>query len=193
MTSGYRLAVSYNLVNTLPGLPPPQLPDVHSAVSDIVKIFHKWEKGDYEEPSCGSIVYLLDHEYSGASLEFTALKGRDAALVSNIKGVAEKHGISLRLGHLECEMHGDADVYGPRDEDDPPPKMEEVHEKEYVIDALYDLEGDLAEGGRSIKLSPESDMIPQDPGFEEQDPDEDEFEGWTGNVSSCPFHARLRI
>jgi len=186
VTSGYRLAISYNLVNTFPGLPPPQLPDMHSAVSVVEKVFHKWYKGGYDGSGSDSIVYLLDHEYSGASLEFTALKGKDAALISNIKGVAEKRGISLHIGHLECEMYGDADVYGPEDEWGPPPKMEEVHEMEYTIDGLYDLEGDLAKGGHSIEITPESDMIPQDPGFEEQDPDDKEFEGWTGNVSSPP-------
>jgi len=187
VTSGYRLAISYNLVNASPGLPPPHLPDLHSAVSAVEKIFRKWRKGGYDDPNfSGSIVYLLDHEYSGAGLEFTALKGKDAVLVSNIRGVAEKQGVSLRLGLLECEMSGDANVYGSEDEWGPPPKMEEVHETEYRVDGLYDLEGDLAKGGRSIDLSPEFDMIPQDPDFEGEDPDDEEFEGYTGNVSPRP-------
>ena len=187
VTSGYRLAISYNLVNASPGLPPPHLPDMHSAVLAIEKIFCKWRKGGYSDPNfSGNIVYLLDHEYSDAGLEFTALKGKDAVLVSNIKGVAEKQGISLRLGLLECEMSGDANVYGSEDRWGPPPKMEQVHETEYRVDGLYDLEGDLAKGGRSIHLSPEFDMIPQDPGFEGEDPDDEDFEGYTGNVSPCP-------
>jgi len=191
VTSGYRLAISYNIVNASPGLPPPQLPDMHSAVSAVEKIFYKWKKGGYDDGDfSGTIVYLLDHQYSGASLEYTTLKGKDAVLLSNIKGIAEKQGISLRLGFLECEMSGDADVYGSEDEWGPPPKMEEVHETEYWINGLYDLEGDLAKGDRSISLSPEFDMIPQDPGFEGQDPDDEEFEGYTGNVSPPPSFAR---
>ena len=187
VTSGYRLAISYNLVEASPGLPPPHLPDLHSAVSGVEKIFHKWKKGGYGDPDfSGTIVYLLDHQYSGAGLGSTALKGKDAVIVSNIKGAAEKQGISLRLGLLECEMSGDADVYGSEDEWGPPPKMEQVHDTEYRVDGLYDLEGDLAKGGRSIELSPEFDMIPQDPDFEGEDPDDEEFEGYTGNVSSRP-------
>ena len=186
VTSGYRLAISYNLVNASPGLPPPHLPDMHSAVSAVEKIFRKWRNGGYYDPDfSGNIVYLLNHKYSGASLEFTALKGKDAVIVSNIKEVAEKQGISLRLGLLECEMSGDADVYGSEDQwGRPPPKMEQVHETVYRVDGLYDLEGDLAKGGRSMDLSPEFDMIPQDPGFEGEEPDDEEFEGYTGNVSS---------
>lgn len=194
VTSGYRLAISYNLVNASPGLPPPHLPDMHSAVSAVEQIFHKWRKGGYDNQDfSGTIAYLLDHQYSQANLEFAALKGKDATLVSNIREVAEKQGISLHIGLLACEVTGDADVYGSDDEWGPPPKMEVVHETEYKIEGLYDLDGDLAEGGDPIILNPEFDMIPQDPGFEGQDPDDQEFEGYTGNVSSssspCPCRA----
>jgi len=193
VTSGYRLAISYNLVNASPGLPPPHLPDMHLAVSAVEKIFRKWRKGGYRyQDFSGNIVYLLDHEYSDAGLELTTLKGKDAVLVSNIKGVAEKQGISLRLGLLECEISGEADPYGYEDEwGGPPPKMEQVHETEYRVDSLYDLEGDLAQGGRSIVLSPELDMIPQDPGFDGEDPDDEDFEGYTGNVSPRPCSRRV--
>ena len=208
VTSGYRLAISYNLVNTLPGVPPPHLPDVHSAVSAVEGIFRKWRKGGYDETNfSGTIAYLLDHQYSNAGLEFAALKGKDATLVSNIQGVAEKQGICLRLGLLECQMNGEADpcagyggygrynkrgrfsgYYGDSDEDedecDSSPEMGEIFETEYRIEGLYDLEGDLAKGNKPIILNPEFDMIPQDPGFEGEDPDSEEFEGYTGNVSS---------
>ena len=188
VTSGYRLAVAYNLVNTSPGLPPPHLPNLNSAVSAVERIFRKWSKGGYDQQDfSGNIAYLLDHEYSGASLEFTTVKGKDATLISNIRGVAEKHGVCLHLGLLECEMSGDADVYGSDDEWGPPPKMEVVHETEYRIEGLYDLEGDLAEGADAITLDPELDMIPKDPGFEGQEPDDEEFEGYTGNVGSRPY------
>jgi len=184
VTSGYRLAISYNLV-TSPGLPPPHLPDTNSAVSAVERIFRRWRKGGYDDS--GTIAYLLDHEYSEASLEFAALKGKDAALVSNIRRAAENQGISLCLGLLECEMYGDADAYGS-DGYGRSPQMELVHEKEYRIQGLYDLDGDLAKGRNPISLDPEFDMIPRDPGFEDQDPDDKEFEGYTGNVSSCPTY-----
>ena len=186
ITSGYRLAVSYNLVNTSPGIPSPHLPDMHSAVSAVEAIFRKWRKGGYDPGGSSDIIaYLLDHEYSQASLESAAFKGKDATLISNIRGVAEKQGVSLRLGFLECELSGDADVFGSDDEWGPPPKMAVVHEKEYRIEGLYDLDGDLAEGS-----NPRFDMIPEDPEFEDQDPDDEEFEGYTGNVGSCPYLPR---
>ena len=191
VTSGYRLAISYNLVNTSPDLPPPHLSDMHSAVSAVENIFRKWRKGGYNDPNfSGNIAHLLDHEYSGASLEFAALKGKDANLVSSIKRSAERQGISLNLGLLECEVSGDAGGMYYSDSDDgwgrPTPRMEIVEDTEYRIDGLYDLEGDLASEGDPITLDPEFDMIPKDPGFEGTDPDDEEFEGYTGNVSPRP-------
>ena len=185
VTSGYRLAISYNLVNTSPGLPPPHPPEVHSAVTVIENIFRKWRREAYYEGDAnGYIVYLLDHEYSDAGLQFSALKGRDAALVSNIREVAEKQGVSLCLGLLECRVEGAPDTDTIYSSD---PKMEEVYEREYRIKGLYDLEGDLVDGS-PIVLDPESDMIPRDPGFDYLDPDEKEGGDYTGNVSPSPVH-----
>ena len=190
VTSGYRLAISYNLVNASPGIPLPHLPDMHSAVSAVEKIFRKWRKGSYDNDDfSGTITYLLDHEYSKAGLEFAALKGKDAALVSNIRGVAEKQGISLYLGLLELVVSGDAGYAGGYSSDDEwysLPGMDVVHDREYRIGGLYDLDGDLAEGNDPISLNPEFDMIPQDPELEDGDPDDKEFEGYTGNVSTPP-------
>ena len=191
VTSGYRLAISYNLVNTVPGLPPPHLPDMHSAVSAVERIFRRWKKGYYDDRDfSGTLAYLLDHQYSEAGLEFAALKGKDAALISNIREVAEKQGVCLRLGLLEYEVSGDAGYdSGWRRS----PRMEDVNEQEYRIQGLYDLEGDLAKGRVPIRLDPEFDMIPQDPGFDDQVPDDKEFEGYTGNVSFRPHtHTTVR-
>lgn len=184
VASGYRLAISYNLVNTSRGLPAPHLPDVHSAVSDVQGIFHMWAKGGYDRKySSGTIAYLLDHQYSDAGLEFAALKGKDAALVSNIQRVAEKEGVCLRLGTLVYEVSGDAgsdNGYSRR-----APGMEMINDTEYRIEGLYDLEGDLVKLKRPIRLREEFDLIPKDP-FEGEEPDDEDFEGYTGNVSFSP-------
>jgi len=181
VTSGYRLAISYNLVNASRGLPAPHLPDKHSAVSEVQRIFRMWAKGDYDRKrSSGTVAYLLDHQYSDTGLEFAALKGKDAALVSNIQRVAEKEGVCLRLGNLVYEVSGDAGSDHPRGRGIP--EMDMIDDTEYRIEGLYDLEGDLAKLKRPIRLSEELDLIPKNP-FKDEKPDEEEFEGYTGNVS----------
>ena len=157
VTSGYRLAISYNLVNASPGLPPPHLPDMHSAVSVVEKIFRKWKKGGYVGSDLPkAIVYILDHEERGAHIESAVLKGKD--LVSHIKGAAERHGVSLYLGLLECGITGYPDGWGPT------PRIEIEHsETEHRIKSLYDMEGDLAGRGKPMVLDPKLGIIPRDP------------------------------
>ena len=184
VTSGYRLAISYNLVNNSPGLPPPQLPDMHSAVLGVEKIFRKWKKGGYADSKfSGAIVYVLDHEYIGICLESADFMGRDSTLVSNIRRAAERQGVSLYLGLLEYGVSGDVDIYGSDNERSPPLALDVVHETECRIKSLYDLEGDLAEGGDPMIVNPKFDMIPQYP-FKGQEPDDEEFGCCVGNVSS---------
>lgn len=184
VTSGYRLAISYNLVNTLPGLPPPRLSDAHSGVSAVEAVFRKWKQGAYNQPKfSGTIAYLLDHQYNNVSLESAALKGKDAILVSNIRGIAEKQGISLRLGLLQCKVEETSYVYG---------NPEVVNKKTYIIKGLYDLEGDLVEqdleeedlAEEDIALNPKFDIIPQKPDLGK--PHERGQGGFIGNVSFNP-------
>lgn len=85
LTSGYRLAIAYNLVNTLPGLP-----DLHSAVLAVERIFCRWKKRIYDKPKFPeTISCLLDRQHSDVSLDSAALKGNKATLISNTRGVAE--------------------------------------------------------------------------------------------------------
>ena len=173
VTSGYYLAISYNLVNASPG-PPPRLPDMDSAVTSAVeKIFRKWKRGAYDDSKfCGILAYILDHRYSDTDLKSATLKGKDATLVSNIKEVAEKQGVSLCLGVLECKMSGGSEACGSG-------------ETECAIKGLYDLEGDLVTGHQTAVLNPEFDVIPRDPEFQDQEPDDKEFDRH-GDVSSPP-------
>ena len=182
VTSGYHLAISYNLMNTSRGLPAPHLPDhKHSAVSGVQGIFHMWANGGYDRKhSSGTIAYLLEHQYSDAGLEFAALEGKDTALVSSIQRVVEEEGICLCLGNLVCEVSGDVgsdNGYSRR-----VPKMEMIEDMEYRIKGLYDLEGDLAKLKHPIRLREDLDLIPKNL-FKGENLDDEDFEGYTGNVS----------
>ena len=208
ITSGYRLALSYNLINPSPGIPPPHLPDMHSAVSEVEAIFRKWRKGGYANSKF--IAYLLGHQYSKAGIGSTALKGRDANLVSNIRRAAEKQGVALFLGLLKCTITMDGGMdhgcnyrrnkhfrifgyYDSEDEDeDESPGTRIVLETEYKIERLYDLDRDPMgdEDVDPIIVDPELGIIPKNPFANNDSPDEPELEDYIGNVSSCPRQIR---
>lgn len=202
ITSGYRLALSYNLIHTSPGIPCPTLPDMHSAVSRLRHVFRKWSKGAYDDSDGETdiLAYLLEHEYSQINLKMGALKGEDAHLVANLRGVAEDEGIMVCLANLEYHISGVPDDngrgyyggYGGRkrnrwyggyseDENDgETPDMIEEIDRSLQVKNLVDLRGFSMMGG-DLGLSQEN-LIPQDP-FEDVEPDDKDYEGYMGNVS----------
>ena len=204
ITSGYRLALSYNLIHTSPGIPRPTLPDMHSTVSHLRHILHKWSKGAYDgsNEETDIIAYLLEHEYSHVNLKMGALKGKDAHLVANLRGVAEEEGFMVCLANLEYNISGVADDdgrgyyggYGGRkrnrwydddddgdddDDDGEAPSMIEETDTSMEVKNLVDLDG-LSMMGGDLSLSQEN-LIPENP-FEGVEPDDKEYEGYMGNV-----------
>jgi hypothetical protein len=103
--SGYRLALSYNLVHTFaPSLQPrlsgwsPQMRDLkHSLMS------WKWLA------SPDLILYLLDHKYSESNLMSIAIKGKDAHMIKHLRPVAEALGFELYLANIELYQSGGRD------------------------------------------------------------------------------------
>lgn len=205
ITSGYRLALSYNLIHTSPGIPRPTLPDMHSAIAQLRHILHKWSKGAYDgsDGDTDIIAYLLEHKYSHVNLKMGALKGEDAHLVANLRGVAEEEGFMVCLANLEYNISGVADddgygyykrgrcAYDDSEDDEEVPSMMEETDTNLQVKNLVDLDG-LSMMGGNLNLSQE-DLIPQNP-FEDVEPDDKEYEGYMGNVSRFlgPLNAPLR-
>jgi hypothetical protein len=201
ITSGYRLALSYNLIHISPGVPKPSLPDMNTALTHLRHVLHKWRKGAYViEADRDVIAYLLKHEYSAANLAHGAktLKGEDAHKVANLRIVAEELGFMVCLANLSYNVTGVADDdfgyrdrgwkrgrYGDSSDDDDDgetPSMIEVSETTLEVSNLVDLQGNSLLGQNTVLHIDENNLIPQDP-FEGVEPDEKEYEGYMGNVS----------
>lgn len=206
ITSGYRLALSYNLIHTSASVPRPTLPNMHAAVSNLRHILRKWHHEAYaEDVETNLIAYLLKHQYSQANLSVgaAALKGEDAHLVAHLREIAEELGYIVCLANLSCNMTGypeddggyrsDRGGWGKRrrynwydededeDEDEGTPSMLEVTETTMTIENMADFDGHSIMGLSKLDIDSES-LIPQDP-FEGVDPDDTEYEGYQGNVS----------
>ncbi|KII94746.1 hypothetical protein PLICRDRAFT_96854, partial [Plicaturopsis crispa FD-325 SS-3] len=143
ITSGYRLAISYNLLHTNPAAIRPSLPDSHVAVGKLRHLFLSWKQID-EAPS--KIVYLLAHQYAQATLKRTAMKGVDAHKLALLEALAKKHNFHVALASVECHVHGIGIDYGPshhcgHHKADIP--MGEILSRKMTITHLVDLEGNL--------------------------------------------------
>ncbi|KAL5531710.1 hypothetical protein ACEPAG_4587 [Sanghuangporus baumii] len=197
ITSGYRLALSYNLIQEEASAPLPTVPSTSPTHIRLEGVLQKWSQGLYDNPP-PQIAYVLDHKYSRVDLGSggKSLKGKDAQLVTALRQLASKHRVALALAELECHVVGgasdDFDAYGSYhkrrrcyydeysdDYDDDVPTMGEEESRTIKISSLVDLDGNQLIGKESISLDNE-ELIPEDP-FEDDDPDERDYEGYMGN------------
>lgn len=200
--SGYRLALSFNLIHTSPGIPRPTLPDMHSAIARLRHVLRKWSKNAYkadmDEWAAEIVAYILDHPYSEVNLKMGALKGKDRHKISNIRGVAEEMGFAVCLAHLKYVESGLADHdggysygHGGGCYDDSDDEMEddfahngmaEISEKTLKLSHLVNLRGAKFKlHGKPLPIR-QSNLIPEYY-FEDKEPDDESYEGYQGNVS----------
>jgi len=198
VTNGYRLALSFNLIHANSAILP-SLPDMTESVHALRQVLRKWKKECYEE-DVEFLAYILDHKYSEVELSSGAgcLKGKDAHKLGYLRPQTWQQGYKIWLGNLSCRISGytDDDGYGYNkchryggydeysDEDDEEvPTMSEETDRDYSIKHLVDVHGKLLlEKGHSFSVYSDN-IVPEDY-FEGQDPDDEEYEGYTGNVLS---------
>ncbi|KAJ3542327.1 hypothetical protein NM688_g5980 [Phlebia brevispora] len=204
ITSGYRLALSYNLIHTTTSLRP-ALPGDDSIMSPLRNALLAW-KADAGAESPDKILYLLKHKYSQASLNGSALKGSDAQHAALLDPLCKELGFCLGLASVECHKEGacadggshnrrrkrfwqydasDSDVEEEIDyDDDDDASFVDVFEQSMTISDFVDLQGEPLTG--EIELDSVTETIPDD--LEETVVsgayDEQEYEGYTGNEGS---------
>ncbi|KIO28616.1 hypothetical protein M407DRAFT_45278, partial [Tulasnella calospora MUT 4182] len=109
--SGYRLALSYNLVHTTTSLRP-ALSDASGPIKQIRHILLSWRQNLYAEDSPQKIIYLLQHRYSQANCRGSAMKGTDAHVVAVLDSVSQELKFRVGLALIECHLSGPADDMG---------------------------------------------------------------------------------
>lgn len=207
ITSGYRLALSYNLVHTTQSLRP-ALSANADLVEELRRVLSLWEREDGGNTP-EKIVYLLTHTYSQSGLKASALKGVDAHKVAMMDTLAKDMGFGLGLASVECHMSGEAQDTGyhhsywggcrprrggwpfdysdsdfgdsDREEPDEWADPDDV-EKEMSITNFVDLAGKPISS--TLEYDGETDTIPGELTEYVEDGvcDEQDYEGYQGNV-----------
>ena len=107
VTSGYRLVAVYNLVQTSPGI-------THSAATifgesiKLSKMLAAWHRG-VKKPNVSApafLAYILDHEYTEASLNLDSLKGRDKVKVDCLVQSCSQSDVGIYLASCEKIQSG---------------------------------------------------------------------------------------
>ncbi|KAG6835403.1 hypothetical protein H0H93_001817 [Arthromyces matolae] len=179
--SGYCLALSYDLIHTVPGIPKPVLPDVNEAVSQLRHVLRNWQKSAYKSEKLPGdfVTYLLNHKYSEANLQQgqKSLKGTDAHLVTNVEASAQGLGYNLYLANLEyCVTEPERRwrrISGTPDDSDSD-DYRRCCKIGLTLKDFVDLEGSSVIGNNSIAVS-EGNLIPKKP-FEGAAPDHSSYQ-----------------
>lgn len=189
ITSGYRLALSYNVYHTTNTLRP-SLPDTHSAVENLRRVLLSWKQTN-GPGAPRKIIYLLDHKYSQANLKGSALKGLDAHKLAILQALAKELDFRLGLANLERCLKGYAEDHGcsygrrrhyfDEDSDEDDVDFAEVEEQWTTINNLVDLEGQMLE--EEMDFDEEGECIPSDlaEAVEDGSHDDQDYEGYMGN------------
>jgi hypothetical protein len=208
VTSGYRVCLVYNLVQTArSGLPAP--PDNRQAVESAVKLLEPWTASDGEPRK---LVYLLEHRYTQAALSFAGLKGTDAARASVLKEAAWRAGCALHLGIVHIEESGWAEYSGDGgyhsrgrrqrgwDEDEPEDDLDDTGDDEdfeigEVCDGRYFIAEWRNASDRPVafgEIPLEDDEVLPAGALDQAKPDEQHFAEATGNEGASFERTYLR-
>jgi hypothetical protein len=188
ITSGYRLALVYNLRRQGRGqLPEP--PNYDTEQARVTALLRQWSAGKEadENDSPEKLLYPLEHAYTPAALAFEALKGTDAAVADVLIAAAPAADCDLYLALVSITESGSAEhvgYYGSRrrgwaDEED---------EEDFEVSEVHDRSETLSDWRRPDGSQPalrdlpfmEDELCPPD-AFEALEPDEQYFHEATGN------------
>ena len=197
ITSGYRLALSYHLINTSPGINPPHLPVGDSSLQSLRDIFYKWSHDEYPSVEADRVVaYGFTHLYSDASLREVIVKGQDQHIASILKQAGDSEEVLVLMGWLNARVdgstssqgwqiyygEGDSPEYGRETGSHDVPVMSEVCKTKMWMDGIQDMQGREV-GITKIELD-EGSVLPFR-AFSGVSPDESKtIDAYWGNVRS---------
>ncbi len=192
VTEGCRLTLVYNLIRRGKGRAP-SAPDYGAEQDKVTAVLRAW-CDDLKAGDGGpeKLVYPLSHAYTAPELDFSVLKGADAAAAGVLAAAAERADCALHLALLTMEESGIAeysDNYRPRgrrwsgyhDDDDDNDQFEvgEVTEGSVALSDWHAWDGNPVSWG-DIPVE-EDEFSPPDP-FADLEPDELNFQEASGNA-----------
>jgi hypothetical protein len=191
--SGYRLVLTYNLCFTGGAIGSAGAGLQASAGLD--RIITNWTTAYNEEikkdvPEL--LAYKLEHQYTNANLSFNALKGHDREVVKHLEAVRKQTLSHVYLASLEKTVSGSCDegrhydryyCYGD-DDNDGHHAITEEHEVTIKLGPVFNLDG--SKFAEDIRVD-EHDIV-QEGIFDDREPDDEDYEGFTGNAGAEAKH-----
>mmetsp|Transcript_44251 Transcript_44251/g.107009 ORF Transcript_44251/g.107009 Transcript_44251/m.107009 type:complete len:817 (+) Transcript_44251:2878-5328(+) len=183
VTAGYRVCLVYNLVMSTSQIGNVALPSANAADSEIRLMRRMARQLESDKKLSHVQGYFLEHKYTQTNLNFRNLKGRDKSVADTLRGVQDENGnplyvVSLML--MQYSVSGSQDYYGGG--------MGDVYDEGYDS-KIWIGPDDKPLGDFRLAFDFENQVL-RDLGddhdimemFDEEQPDEEEVEGYTGNA-----------
>ncbi|PIB02520.1 hypothetical protein CB0940_00316 [Cercospora beticola] len=200
VTSGYRIVLTYNLVQTENPVRNLSALGMERDYSELKRPLKSWSASE-----TGAVVHILEHKYTDVSLRLSAMKGADHSRVMALQRFAGKYNYNIFLGSMEHEMSGSAeddydryDFHGRRYgrggwHEDCDSSDDGYHAIDEVIDERTTLNRVVLpdEAGTEIltDVDFDHDELLWDEAFTGvREPDEHDYEGYTGNAGAQATH-----
>ena len=177
VTSGYRLVLTYNLVRQSASCEDlPSADGLDYRGEGIGRVLKAWnEEVMTKRRAPQFLCYRLEHQYTNDSLNLKSRKDVDQRRAQLVLKACKDSNFDLYLASLEREVSGLCDDYGS--------DSCEIHElineteRSLCLHQIVDLDGLT----RLSTVVISKDDIIQDAPFDDRDPDEEDFRGYTGN------------
>ena len=178
VTSGYRLALTYNLIHGSEGIEesrPSSISTDHKAA--INSILEDWKANIADCPNF-SPVYMLDNDYMKGDLGLELLKGADQARCHHLYDASKRHGFCVFLARFEHSTSQSRNPQNGDDDDDVDydewDRDAEDDRPDWMLEELFTMEGVLV--AEKVEIS-KHDVIQSDI-FESEVSSDEDYEAW---------------
>jgi hypothetical protein len=187
LKSGFRLALVYNLTleKAKQGITAPSSGEHIAAAARVLREWSNQASHSSKDAAPSKLAVLLDHQYTQAGLSRDALKGIDRPKADALFAAAREAGCDASLALVTLWLSGSAEPsdpysYGWDDADGAGEhEMGEVFDSRLTADHFSDADGHPLAFG---EIPLDNDEIVADSPLAEGTPDEEDFEGYTGNA-----------
>ncbi|KAF8632785.1 hypothetical protein AX15_001685 [Amanita polypyramis BW_CC] len=190
--SGYRLALSYNIIHTSRSMPLPAVPTNKSIITELKRILHKWREEKYSKPEHLDYVgYLTWEQYSEEELKKGAasMEGEDAQRVAFLRAATEELEFEVCFANIEYHVTG----YIDEDEDSLDYRWRKRRERDLpstwishgkrvnvILSNMVNLKGDRMLGAADTMRIGEQNLIPRH-ALDDDEPDDEIDPGYSSD------------
>lgn len=178
VTSGYRLVLTYNLIRPLKEHSSRRITPLDK-MANLIKPLKMYNRDLVEAGNTfpNFLVHRLAHQYTQASLRAELLKGEDLVQIQCLKEAANGLKFGLYLANMEKEVLKTDESY----ESYYSTEEEEELERNIVLRYVANLDGTRVDDFSQSSVPVDEEAILDHEVYDEEDPDEEEHTGHTGN------------